>query len=56
MLTVYKKYTNLLNKIGIYGIRKTMQVPKMYGEGAFPQENEVFFWEFDISAFFFTLN
>lgn len=29
-----------------------MQVPKMYGEGAFPQESEVFFWEFDISAFF----
>lgn len=29
-----------------------MQVPKMYGEGAFPQESEVVFWEFDISAFF----
>lgn len=29
-----------------------MQVPKMYGGGAFPQESEVFLGEVDISAFF----
>lgn len=53
MLTVYKKYTNILNKIGIYGIRKICKFRKCMGEGAFPQESEVFFGEFDISAFFF---